>query len=179
MVPLFAFFQRRNLQYPSQHGIRRGLREGAGHLISFAFAIHSCSKDSSFKGSFMMKIRMARPNMGLLTSASGRLQLRPASLDKSGHLACDPKNNLYISTGVAPIKCWRTRGPSGLNSHRRRGRRLQGSMRRISITCATTVKLISLSRRSRMRPCSKGTSLDGPQISPSLTHDASRGGGPE
>ena len=100
---------------------------------------------------------------------SGRLQLRPAFSDRSGHVACDPKNNLYISTGVVPIKCWRTRGPSGLNSHRRRGQRLQGSMRQISITCATTVKLISLSRRSRMRSCSKGTSLGGPQISPSLT----------
>ena len=58
-------------------------------------------------------------------------------------------------------------------------RRLQGNMRRISITCATTAKLVSLSRRSRIRPCSKGTSLGGPQISPTLTHDASRGGGPE
>ena len=29
-----------------------------------------------------------------------------------------------------------------------------------------------------MRPYSKGTSLDGPQLSPLLTHDASRYGGP-
>ena len=127
----------------------------------------------------MIKIWMVCPNTGLLTLASGRLQLRPASSDKSGHIACDPKNNLYISTGVIPMKCCRTHGPSGLNSHRRRGRRLQGSVWRISMACATTVKLISLSRRSRMRSCSKGTSLGGPQISPSLTHDASRGGGPE
>ena len=28
---------------------------GAGHLISFAFAIHSCSRDSSFKGQFYDK----------------------------------------------------------------------------------------------------------------------------
>ena len=122
---------------------------------------------------------MAYPNTGLLTLASGRLQLRPASSDKSGHLVCDPKNNLYISMGVIPMKCCRTRGPSGLNSHRRRGRRLQGSVRRITMTCATTVKLISLSIRSRIWPCSKGTSLGGPQVSLSLTHDARRDGGPE
>ena len=122
---------------------------------------------------------MVCANTGLLTLASGRLQLRPASSDKSGHLACDPKNNLYISMGVIPMKCCRTRGPSGSNSHRRRGRRLQGSVRRITMTCATTVRLISLSRRSQIRLCSKGTSFGGPQISPSLTHDASRGGGPE
>ena len=30
-----------------------------------------------------------------------------------------------------------------------------------------------------MRPCNKGTSLDGPQLSPLLTYDASCGGGPE
>ena len=30
-----------------------------------------------------------------------------------------------------------------------------------------------------MRPCNKGTSLDGPQSSPLLTHDANRDGGPE
>ena len=30
-----------------------------------------------------------------------------------------------------------------------------------------------------MRPYNKGASLDGPQLSPLLTHDASYGGGPE
>ena len=28
---------------------------GAGHLINFAFSIHSCLKDSSFRGKFMTK----------------------------------------------------------------------------------------------------------------------------
>ena len=127
----------------------------------------------------MTIIRIEGPGTRLLTSVSGRLQLRPASSVKSGHIICDPKNSLYISTGVAPMKFWRTHGPSGLNSHRRRERRLPGSVRRISMTCVTLTRLRSLSKRSLMRPCNKGTSLDNPQSNPLLTHDASRDGGPE
>ena len=40
---------------------------GAGHLISFAFAIHSYLKDNSFRGNFMINIRIASPGTRLLT----------------------------------------------------------------------------------------------------------------
>ena len=115
----------------------------------------------------------------LLTWVSGWLQLRPASSMVSGHFIRGPKNNLYIPSSVMPRKCWIVRGPSGLNSHIRRGRRLQGWTQRTSITCITITRLKSLSKRSRMRLCNISTSFAGPQISPLLIHDISCGGGPE
>jgi len=116
---------------------------------------------------------------GLLTWVSGRLQLRPASSMVYGHFIFGLKNNLYISSRIMPRKCWIVRGPSGLNSHIRRGRHLQGGTRQTSMTCITMTGLTSLSRRSRMRLCNIGTSFAGPQFSPLLIHDVSCGGGPE
>ena len=94
------------------------------------------------------------------------MQLRPASSVKSGHISYDLKNSSYISTSIKPMKCWRARGPSELNSHRRRGRCLQGRRRRISITCATTTRLVSLSWRSRIRPCKQGYVFGRPPVKP-------------
>ena len=40
---------------------------GAGHLINFAYAIHSCSRNNSFKGQVHDKYGIACPGTGLLT----------------------------------------------------------------------------------------------------------------
>ena len=115
----------------------------------------------------------------ILTLVSRRLQFRPASSVVSGHFIRDSKNNRYIPSGVMSKKFGIVHGPSGLNSHIRRGRHLQGRARRTSMTCITLTRLTSLLRRSQMRLCNVGTSLAGPQSSPLLTHDDNRCGGPE
>src|SRR3954468_1771409 len=86
-------------------------------------------------------VRIEGPGARSPTLVSGRLRLKPASSVKSGLTSGDPKNNLYISIGVAPIKFWRIRGPSWLNSHKRKGRRWPGKVWRISITCVTLTRL--------------------------------------
>ena len=65
-----------------------------------------------------------------------------------------------------------------LGSHRRRGRRWHGRVRRTSITWITLIRLVSFLMRLRMRLCSVYTSSIDPQSSPLLIHDASRNGGP-
>src|SRR3954468_22327789 len=40
---------------------------GAGHLINFSFATHSCFKDNSFKGDVVMNEQVVCPETGLLT----------------------------------------------------------------------------------------------------------------
>ena len=122
---------------------------------------------------------MRCPTLRLLTWASRRLQLRPASSVVSGHVIFRPKNNLHISLSFKLKKCFTVRGPSGLNSHIRRGRHWHGNIRRINITCIMLTRLMSLSRSSRMRFCSTGTSPAGPQFRPTSVQDASCDGGPE
>ena len=122
---------------------------------------------------------MKCPALRLLTWASRRLQLRPASSVVSRHSTSYPKNNLHIPSSFKPKKCLIVRGPSGLNSHIRRGRRWHGNIRWINITCITLTRLISLSRSSRMRFCSIGTSPAGPQLHPTSVQDANYDGGPE
>src|SRR3954471_2890635 len=81
---------------------------GAGHRISFAFAIHSC-----IKGEVLLKnksiVRIEGPGAGSPTLVFGRLRLKPASSVKSRLTYGDPKNSLYISRGVMPMKFRRTR----------------------------------------------------------------------
>ena len=122
---------------------------------------------------------MKCPALRLLTWASRRLQLRPASSVVSGHFTCGPKNNLHIPSSFRPKKCLIVRGPSGLNSHIRRGRHLHGNIRRTNITCIMLTRFMSLSRSSRIRLCSTGTSPAGPQFRPTSVQDASCDGGPE
>ena len=115
----------------------------------------------------------------LLTWVSRRLQLMPASSVVSGHSTCGPKNNLHIPSSFRPKKCLTVRGPSGLNSHIRRGRRWHGNIRRINITCIMLTRFMSLSRSSRIRLYSTGTSPAGPQFRPMSVQVASCDGGPE
>ena len=122
---------------------------------------------------------MKCPALRLLTWASRRLQLRPASSVVSGYFTCGPKNNLHIPSSFKPKKCLTVCGPSGLNSHIRRGRHWHGNIRRINITCIMLTRLISLSKSSRIWFCSTGTSPAGPQFRPTSVHDANCDGGPE
>ena len=122
---------------------------------------------------------MKCPALRLLTWASRRLQLRPASSVVSGHFTCGLRNNLHIPSSFRPKKCLIVRGPSRLNSHIRRGRRLHGNIRWISITCIMLIRFMSLSISSRTRFCSSGTSPAGPQFRPTSVQDANCDGGPE
>ena len=116
---------------------------------------------------------------GLLTWVSGRLQLRPASSVVSGHFTCGPKNNLHIPSSFRTKKFLIVRGPSGLNSHIRRGRHLHSTIHRTSITCIMLTRFMSLSINSRIQCCSSGTSPAGPQFRPTSVQDTNYDGGPE
>ena len=122
---------------------------------------------------------MKCPALRLLTLASRRLQLRPASSMMSGHFTCGPKNNLHSPSSFRPKKCLIVRGPYGLNSHIRRGRRLHGNIRQINITCIMLTRLTSLARSSQKRFCSTGTSAAGPQFRPASVQDTNYDGGPK
>ena len=106
---------------------------GAGHLILSALLSHSWPR-MIFRINNYDRYKTRYPVSRLLTWVSGRLQLRPASSVVSGHSTFGPKNNLHIPSSFKPKKCLTVHGPSGLNSHIRRGRRLHGNIRRISIT---------------------------------------------
>ena len=134
---------------------------GAGHLILSALLSHSWPR-MIFRINNYDKYKTRCPVSRLLTWVSRRLQLRPASSVVSGHFTCGPKNNLHIPSSFRPKKCLIVRGPSGLNSHIQRGRRLHGSVRRISITCIMLTRFMSLSISSQIQFYSSGTSPSGP-----------------
>ena len=151
---------------------------GAKHLILSAFLIQSWPR-VVFHNNVVKNIMTTSSVAELLTWVSRRLQLRPASSVLAGHITFRPKNNLHISSSFKPKKCLTVHGPSGLNSHIRRGRRWHDNVRRINITCIMLTRLIFLSRSSRMRFCSIGTSPAGPQLHPTSVQDANCNGGPE
>ena len=96
----------------------------------------------------------------------------------SGHYFRASENNFHISLNIMPEKCGRVRGPSGLNSHIRRGSRWHERIRQISITWITLVRPMYFLMRLRMRLCSIFTSSTDPHSSPLSIHDASCNGGP-
>ena len=151
---------------------------GAEHIISSAFFIQPWKKIACSVPYYCMHDHKVFESQ-VLTGVSGRLQLRPASSAVSGQCFCFPKNNFHIPSCVAPKKCWRVCGPSGLNSHMRRDLRWHGRIRQTNITWITLTRSMSLSRRVRMQLCKVCTSSTDPQSSPLLIHDASCGGGPE
>ena len=120
---------------------------GAGHLILSTLLSHSWTR-MIVRTNSHDKYKTGCPVSRLLTWVSRRLQLRPASSAVSGHSTFCPKNNLHISSSFNPKKCLTVRGPSGLNSHIRRGRRWHDNIHQINITCIMLTRLISLSRSS-------------------------------
>ena len=78
---------------------------------------------------------------------------------------------------LVPKNRCRVCGPSGLNSHILRGRRLQGRARRISTTWITSARVMSFAIMLLMCFCSVDTSSGDPQSRPLLVQDASHSGG--
>ena len=106
---------------------------GAEHQISSAFFIQPWKKIVCSVPYYGMRNYKVFGRQ-VLTGVSGRWQSRPASSVVSGQCFRFPKNNFHIPLCIMLKKCWRVRGPSGLNSHMRRGLRWHGRIRRIIIT---------------------------------------------